>query len=114
MTNSQIILLESIKLMEAGVIGSTGNYIEIETDDGEKKKLLEPEPIHTFAKWKEFGYVVKRGEHAVASFPIWKMIKSKKSEDADADGSDDSKMFLKKSFWFTFSQVEKIKEKEVV
>lgn len=117
MTNAQIIFNESMELMEAGIIGTTGRTFIFEDADGNKKEIQEPEPLHTFARWKELGYIVKKGEHAKASFYIWKAGKGKaKEEDENADGENSPekmKMFMKKAFFFTFDQVEKIKEREV-
>ena len=119
MTNAQIIFNESMKLMESGIIGTTGRTFVFEDADGNKKEIQEPEPLHTFARWKELGYIVKKGEHAKAAFYIWKAGKGKKAseEDANADGEktqEQMKMFMKKAFFFTFDQVEKIKTPEKV
>lgn len=118
MTNAQIIFNESMELMKAGIIGTTGRVFVFEDENGNKKEIQEPEPLHTFAKWKELGYSVKKGEHAKASFYIWKAGKGKaKEEDANADGENSPekmKMFMKKAFFFTFDQVEKIKTPEKV
>jgi hypothetical protein len=115
MTNAQIIFNESMELMKAGIIGTTGRVFVYEDQNGEKHEVQEPEPLHTFAKWKEYGYSVKKGEHAKAAFYIWKAGKGKaaKEEDPNADGNEELKMFMKKAFFFTFDQVEKIKEREV-
>ena len=116
MTNAQIIFNESMELMKTGTIGTTGRTFVYEDQNGEKHEIQEPEPLHTFAKWKELGYIVKKGEHAKAAFYIWKAGKGKaKEEDANADGENSPekmKMFMKKAFFFTFDQVEKIKERE--
>lgn len=61
-TNSMIILLESMKLMEQGILGRTGETIVYEDGNGNKKQVEMPEPIHTYQKWKELGYQVRRGE----------------------------------------------------
>ena len=66
--------------------------------------------IHTYAGWQERGYQVKKGEKAIAKFPIWKYTKGKKEmteEDAQAKGY----CFMKNSAWFSDLQVEPIKEK---
>lgn len=116
MTNAQIIFNESMELMKAGIIGTTGRTFVFEDADGNKKEIQEPEPLHTFARWKELGYIVKKGEHAKASFYIWKAGKEKKaSEENAADGENNPekmKMFMKKAFFFTFDQVEKMQTPE--
>jgi len=111
MNNAQIVLMESIKLMEAGLIGKTGRQFEVTMADGSKKMLDEPEPIHTFQHWKSLGYSVKKGEHAVAKFPVWKHTAKQKTM-TDSTGVeipyDDVKMFMKTASWFSMAQVEKI------
>lgn len=114
MTNAQIIFNESMELMKAGIIGTTGRSFEATNEDGEKVTIYEPEPIHTFSAWKERGRVVKKGEHAKAAFTIWKAGKGKaKEEDANADGetAESVKMFMKKAFFFTMDQTEPITAK---
>lgn len=106
MTNRMIILTESIKLMEAGILKSTGEKIVVETDEG-KKELDVPETIHTYQKWKQLGYQVKKGQKAIAQFPVWKYT-NKKTKD-NADGEEESKYcFLKVSSFFKQEQVEPI------
>ena len=105
-TNVQIIFNESLKLVQQGILKTTGRTIVLEMQDGSKKELPEPEPIHTYNGWKELGYQVKKGEHAKATFPIWKYSGQK-----DEEGNrikDGGYCFQKKAFWFTFDQVEKV------
>lgn len=106
MTNAMIILLESVDLMEQGILQGTGEFITVEDAEGNEKQLEIPEPIHTFAMWKSMGYKVKKGEHAIAKFPIWKMSKGKKKTDDDEEQK--GRMFLKTSHFFKASQVEKV------
>lgn len=106
MTNKMIILLESINLMEEGILKGTGVKTIITTNEnGEEveKEIEIPEEIHTFAMWKQMGYRVKRGSHAIAQFPIWKYTKKKISED---EAQEKGFCFLKKASWFTREQVE--------
>ena len=111
MTNAQIIMNEAINLLENGIIKGTGRMFEaviIDQDGNETKKLVEePEEIHTYAKWKQLGYQVKKGEKAKASFTIWKCVAGKKEEE-ESDQEPDNKMFMKKAHFFTIDQVEKI------
>lgn len=51
-TNGTIILLESMKLMEQGILVGTGEMIVYEDENGNKKQVEMPEPIHTYQKWK--------------------------------------------------------------
>ena len=111
MTNAKIILDESIKLMEQGVLKGTGEYITVENEDGTKTQFEMPEQIHTFNGWKSLGYSVKKGEKSTIKFPIWKYTeKAKKEEEKTGNPIEDApvtNMFLKMSAFFTFAQVEK-------
>lgn len=107
MTNVMIILLESVKLMEAGVIKATGEKMIVEDENG-KREIDIPEPIHTYQKWKTLGYQVKRGSKAVAQFPIWKYTASKKKEESEEEAQAQGHCFMKMSSFFTSEQVEKM------
>ena len=107
MTNAMIILMQSVKLMEAGLIGTTGRTFEITDSDGNMKTLMEPEPIHTFARWKDLGFRVKKGEHAVAKFMIWKGAeKQLKDENGNPLDETELRMFMKTACFFSPTQVE--------
>lgn len=114
MTNAMIILNESVKLMEDGIIKGTGRFVEIENDDGSKKRLELPEELHTFAAWKSMGYSVKKGEKAVAKFPIWKYTEKQKAEEEKTgnplEDAPVTNMFMKVAAFFTAAQVERIAE----
>lgn len=86
MTNAEIIATNMFILIQNGTI----------TPD---------EEIHTFAMWKAMGYNIKKGEKAVAKFPIWKFT-SKETEDGDTD----NRMFMKMSCFFSTRQVEEAKD----
>ena len=114
MTNAMIVLMESIKLMDAGVIKGSG--IKGTTPEGKEVEL--PEVIHTYQVWKSLGYQVKKGEKAVAQFPIWKFTNGKMKEeqvredvDVDTNGSK-GYCFMKMASFFTKSQVEKMEGKK--
>ena len=95
MTNREIIARESFALAQAGIIGTTPEGL--------------PEALHTFQGWKERGYIVKKGEHARASFVIWKQGKGKTTTDENGDEiTTGGRMFMKKSFFFTREQVTPI------
>ena len=110
MTNQMIILLESIQLMKEGKISGSGVYGTYTDAEGNEKQIELPEQIHTFAAWKHAGYCVKKGEHAIAAFPVWKYRESRRdnTEEIDSDAAPAGRMFLKKAFFFKSSQVEKI------
>lgn len=106
MTNAMIIFWESADLMEKGILQGTGETVTIEDPEGNEIEMEVPEDIHTYAAWKELGYQVRKGEHAIAKFKIWKHT-TKKGE--AQDGSEDqSKMFMKLSHFFKASQVDRI------
>lgn len=109
MTNAMIIMLESIKLMEDGVIKGSG--IKGLTQDGKEIEL--PEALHTYQVWKSLGYQVKKGSKAVAQFPIWKyMTKKVKTESEDIDPEAlQNKGYCRMvtASFFTVDQVEKLK-----
>ena len=92
MTNAEIIYMESIELVKQGILKAIAG---------------QPEPIHTFAKWKSMGYSVKKGEKAIAKITIWKYTTRTKTDD-DGNEIDDSKCFPKVSAFFKTSQVEKV------
>lgn len=108
MTNEQIILDARLVLMEEGKIGTTGRYMEVENEEGERKRIPEPEEIHTFAIWKSLGFSIKKGEHAIAKLLIWKnTVKKEKDSEEETE-----KMIRKQAFFFSPSQVEPRKEKK--
>lgn len=106
MTNAMIIMNESIRLMEEGILKGSGEFMTVENEDGTKKTLEMPEPIHTFNGWKQLGYSVKKGEKSKIKFSIWKHTTKK----VEKDGKEEelSKMFQKVAAFFTFDQVEPI------
>lgn len=62
------------------------------------------EPVHTYAKWKELGYQVQRGQKALFQTTIYKCVEKK-----SADGTITSRrMFPKMSAFFGKSQVQPI------
>lgn len=113
MTNATIILNESFRLMKEGILSGSGRYAELE--DGSQVEL--PEDIHTFNYWKSCGFSVKKGEHAIAKFPIWKHTTKKikvpgkdiETGETVETETDSSRMFMKVSAFFKFSQVEPLK-----
>ena len=111
MTNAMIILNESVRLMEEGVLAGTGKFMTVDNGDGTTRRLEMPEPIHTFQKWKELGYVVKKGEKSNIKIPIWK-YSSKTTVDEEGEEKENTSMFMKVAAFFKFSQVEKITNAE--
>ena len=115
MTNEMIILMQSIKLMEEGVLRGTGKYIEIENEDGTKSKFELPEEIHTYEKWKSLGYQVRKGEKSTIKFDVWYFQKpKKKAPDAETSKNEQTrnsgKCWMRLTSFFTIDQVDKRKE----
>ena len=121
MTNAQIILHESLSLMEQGILKGSGQFAEVETAEGTMTIEL-PEVIHTFQGWKQLGYSVKKGEKSSIKFPIWKHTTKMLKTDTDSaelnkmnqqinEQGGQTNMFMKTAAWFTFSQVEPIQAK---
>lgn len=110
MTNASIILNESIRLMNEGVLTGTGRFVEVENEDGQTEQLELPEEIHTFNAWKQRGYIVRKGEHSIASFPIWKYIGGKRKESDEPQEGDEAESSgycrMKLSHFFTAAQVQ--------
>lgn len=110
MTNAMIILNESVRLMEEGVLKGTGEFVTIEHEDGTTTELEMPEEIHTFNGWKQRGYSVKKGERSTIKFPIWKQKPAEELTGNPIEDAPITNMFMKVSAFFTFAQVEKIAE----
>ena len=120
MTNTQIILHESLRLMEEGQLKGSGQYAELVNDKGETTTIELPEVIHTFQRWKELGYSVKKGGKSSIKIRIWKHTTKQLKTDTDnaelnamnaqinAQGGE-SNMFMKTAAFFTFAQVEPLK-----
>jgi len=114
MTNAQIIFEQSQKLAEDGKIQYTGRVFKGHAADGAEVEIKETEPIHTFAEWKKAGFIVKKGQHAVAKFTIWmftdKPTKAAQeaAETAGKEPDADPHYYMKTAAFFSASQVEKI------
>lgn len=81
--------------------------------------ITENEAIHTYETWKAAGLQVKRGEKAVAKFPIWKKSsKEKVVEVKTEDGEKTEKalqigrFYMKESCFFSSRQVEQTSAKK--
>jgi len=117
MTNAQIIFNNSLKLLEEGRIHGNGHFITIKIEDADgsevTKSVEEPQEIHTFQTWKSLGRRVKKGQHAVASFTIWKYSSRQigtatNTETGEEEPVNDSRCFMKLSHFFTIEQTEPI------
>ena len=110
MKNADIIWIERMNLLRDGKIPSTGRKIEVPLENGGVHVVEEPIAIHTFQAWKTRGFSVKRGEKAIAKFPIWKYSEVK-TEGEDGEEQNKGRMFMKNSCFFSAEQVEPIKKK---
>ena len=121
MTNAQIILHESVRLMNEGILKGTGQKGYLETPLGPVEVEL-PEAIHTFQRWKELGFSVKKGEKSSIKIRIWKHTTKQLDTNTGNEATDkmnalinekggQSNMFMKTAAFFTFAQVEPIKAK---
>lgn len=67
------------------------------------------EEAHTFAHWRTLGYSVRKGEHAAFSAVIWKYASKRKASakvESDEEQPTEGRMFMKKAYFFTASQVD--------
>ena len=62
---------------------------------------------NTFQKWKEMGFKVKKGEHAVTCTKLWKP-KAKKYTDTNGEEKVENNFFLARAYLFKLNQVERI------
>ena len=67
------------------------------------------EEIHTFQKWRQLGFSVKKGEKSEIKFPIWKYGGKKQKNDDGEDVVANPHCFMKESAFFKRSQVEPMK-----
>ena len=83
MTNNEIIAMEKIN-----------NNLHPDTE------------LHTYAIWKSLGYQVQKGQKALVSTKLWKMVDvtNKKS------GKKEEKMILCNASLFSYEQVKKIEK----
>ena len=115
MSNEEIIMKNRVFLMENGLLKpSKGGETFMFTDERGCREIEVPEEIHTFNKWKSLGYIVKKGEHSIARFPIWQKRKKKerRKPEQEEDGErmeNGVSYYMKTAFFFTADQVEPLK-----
>lgn len=111
MTNTEIIMQNRVFLMEQGVLkGIEGTRMLWKDEEGERTVEM-PEEIRTYDEWKRLGFIVQKGQHAVAKFQIWMPKKGKKKAEAEEEeqGAKVPAGFYKKlAFFFTADQVKAI------
>lgn len=107
MTNKMIIMMESVRLMNEGIIKGTGRFAEAEIN-GKIEKFEIPEEIHTYAKWKELGYQVRRGEKSEIKIQIWKYSGKTQTDEESGETVETGKCYMKVAAFFTMAQVDAI------
>lgn len=108
MTNAQIIGAEQMRLLELGKIRSTGRMLRMVDENGKEIRVPEPEAIHTYQVWKQMGYQVQKGQKAVTTIVIWKYVPGRHEDDDSEEDAERARMFMKKSAFFSASQVEQV------
>lgn len=100
MKNEDIIFSHRMELMKKGIIKGSGETLV--TEEGEEIEI--PEEIHTYAGWKAQKRQVKKGEHAIAQFDIWKHTTKKVKEESEEKNLE--QMFMTTAFFFKEDQTE--------
>lgn len=113
MTNAEIIFMAEQELAKDGIIKYTGRTFKAVDGAGNEIEIPETEEIHTFNYWKDAGYMVQKGQHAVAKLQIWKHTGAKMEAVTTQDGEhteyvDRGRMFMKVAAFFSRSQVQEI------
>lgn len=106
-TNAMIVQNAQFELLETGKIGTTGRMLTCIDEDGNEFQTPEPEPIHTYQKWKQLGYHVKQGETAICKLTIWKHVTREVENTVTKQVDEEQKMFMKTACFFALHQVEK-------
>ena len=112
MTNAMILMIETQKLAEEGILKYTGRTFQGMNMAGEEITVKEVEPIHTYAGWKDRGYIVKKGAKSEIKFPIWHYRRSKPKDMSEEEAQTKGYCYMRVAAWFKFDQVEKPKDKE--
>ena len=111
MNNAMILMIETQKLAEAGVLKYTGRTFKAMNLAGEEVEFKEVEPIHTYAGWKSRGYKVQKGQHSDIKFPIWHYRKNKPKNMDEEEASEKGYCYMKTASWFRFDQVQPNEDK---
>ena len=112
--NSQIIFEKEIELAQQGKIPTMERKISVNLN-GETMEINEPSHIYTASQWRNKGYIIRKGEHAVASLYIWRNVNFRPDKDAKTDENgivQASHMEKKKSWFFSVDQVEPIPKRK--
>lgn len=109
-TNNMIILMESFRLMDEGILKGSGIINEVEIN-GETKKMEMPEEIHTYNRWKQLGYQVQKGEKSKIKFNVWHYRTGRRGTEADGEENVENrggKCYMQLTAFFTMDQVKRI------
>ena len=112
--NSQIIFEKEIELAQQGKIPTMERKISVNFN-GETLNINEPTHIYTAAQWRNRGYMIRKGEHAVAALYIWHNVNIRPDDNAEVDENGvvrASRMEKKKSWFFSIDQVEPLPERQ--
>lgn len=72
-------------------------------------KISDREVIHTFQGWKERGFMVRNGEHAIIKLTIWKHVNKKfKTEDSNEAETVGGYCIPKQAYFFSTAQVQRM------
>ena len=105
MTNAQIVMNNALELLDRGILKPSGRMFVQVMPDGSQMEIPEPEVIHTYSGWKHRGFQVRKGQRAVARFPIWHHS-GKVDEET---GIESGACYQKMASWFTAEQVERVR-----
>lgn len=77
------------------------------------------EEIHTYNGWKARGCNVRRGEHAIAKFPIFKKVARKRNSSeinnpTSNNQSSDTFMITQDAYFFATHQVEILPHRQLL
>lgn len=112
MTNEQILMVETQKLAQAGILKYTGRVFKGVNLAGEEVEIKEVEPIHTFNGWRDRGYSVKKGAKSEIKFPIWHYKKNKPKHMNEEEAVEKGYCYMRTASWFTYDQVETEEERK--
>ena len=93
MKNVEIVMMQWAELVKDGVIE-------------------EDESLYTYKAWKDRGFQVRKGETAIAKFPIWNYSKRKpkENESGEVEQVKGGYFYMKMTAFFCDRQVDPIME----
>lgn len=107
--------MTNLQLVYGAIVGAEGIIYRDFDDDSIYEFLCEHGfmPVQTYKGWQNLGYQVQKGEKMKLAIPLWVHKKGKKTEVIEADADGDSPrntrdFYMKTSYLFDFSQVQKI------